>query len=180
MARPPRDTYAGIFHVHAHSVRSDALFRDDLDRISFLRELARAGQKHGWTCVVYCLMTTHYHLVLEVEDGALPAGMHAVNARYAAGFNRRHHTRGHVLEARYASRRIGSFPDLLGVYAYVVQNPVEAGLVAHPALWVWSSYWMTVAADPPLTFVDAGRVLRGLGATRERAVAALRSFVEKS
>ena len=180
MARPLRDTDAGLFHVHAHSVRSDALFRDDLDRISFLRELARAGEKHGWTCMAYCLMTTHYHLVVEVRDGALPVGMHAVNARYAAGFNRRHRTRGHVLERRYESRRITSFADLLGVYAYVVLNPVKAGLCAHPRLWVWSSYWVTIAENPPRTFVDAGVVLRGLGATRERAVAVLRAFVEKS
>jgi putative transposase len=132
MARVPRDTDAGIFHVFAHSVRSDTLFRDDLDRIAFLRELARAGTKCGWTCVAYCLMTTHFHLILDVEGGALPVGMHAVNFRYAAGFNRRHHTRGHVLESRYGSRRIRSASELLGVYAYVVQNPVAAGLAGHP------------------------------------------------
>ena len=161
-------------------MRSDALFRDDLDRIAFLRELVRAGAKCGWTCIAYCLMTTHYHLVVEVEEGALPIGMHAVNSRYAAGFNRRHHTRGHVLEARYGSHRIGSGAELLGAYAYVVRNPVAAGLAAHPALWPWSSYWITVATNPSPTFVDAGLVLGGLARTRERAVAMLRAFVEKS
>jgi hypothetical protein len=39
---------------------------------------------------------------------------------------------------------------------------------------------MTVAAAPPTTFVNAGLVLRGLADTRERAVAILRAFVEKS
>lgn len=106
--------------------------------------------------------------------------MHAVNFRYAVGFNRRHHTRGHVLEARYGSRRIRSSSELLGVYAYVVQNPVAAGLALHPALWLWSSYWLTIAAVPPATFVNAALVLRGLADTRERAVATLRAFVEKS
>jgi putative transposase len=176
----PRDTNPGIFHVFAHSVRSDALFRDDLDRIAFLRELARAGMKCGWTCVAYCLMTTHFHLIVEVDEGALPIGMHGLNFRYAAGFNRRHHTRGHVLEARYGSRRIRSASELLGVYAYIVQNPVAAGLAVHPTLWLWSSYWMTVAAAPPTTFVNAALVLRGLADTRERAIAMLRAFVEKA
>lgn len=180
MARHCRDIGPGVFHVFAHSVRSDTLFRDDLDRVAFLRELARAGAKCGWTCMAYCLMTTHYHLILEVEEGALPVGMHAANFRYAAGFNRRHHTRGHVLEARYGSRRIRSASDLLALYAYVVQNPVTAGLALHPALWLWSSYRITVAADPPPTFVDASLILRGLADSRERAVAILRAFVEKS
>ena len=180
MARQCRDTAAGIFHVFAHSVRADALFRDDLDRIAFLRELARGGAKCSWTCVAYCLMTTHYHLLVEVGDGALPVGMHAVNSRYAAGFNRRYHTRGHVLDSRYGSRRVESAADLLGVFAYVVRNPVDAGLATHPALWPWSSYWITVAATPPPTFIDAELILHGLARSRERAVATLRAFVEKS
>ncbi len=180
MARAARDTDAGIFHVYAHSVRSDALFRDDLDRMTFLRELARAGTTCGWTCIGYCLMTTHFHLILKVEEGALPVGMHAVNSRYAAGFNRRHHTRGHVLEARYGSRRIRSGAELLALFVYVVQNPVVAGLALRPVLWLWSSYWITVAADPPPTFVDARLILGELSSTRVRAVAMLRAMVEKS
>jgi putative transposase len=180
MARQCRDVGPGIFHVYAHSVRSDALFRDDLDRMTFLRELARAGTKCGWTCVAYCLMTTHFHLILKVKDGALPVGMHAVNFRYAAGFNRRHDTRGHVLEARYGSRRIRSGAELLTLFVYVVRNPVAAGLALHPVRWLWSSYWLTVAADPPPTFVDAGLILGELSCTRERAVTMLRAIVEKS
>jgi len=180
MARLPRDTDPGIFHAWEHAVRSEDLFRDDLDRLAFLRDLARAGARAGWKCVAYCLMTTHVHLMLEVGSGALPVGMHAVNFRYAAGFNRRHHTRGHVLEARYGSRRKTSVIDLLVAYRYVVRNPVDAGLVAHPADWPWSSYAATISSTPVTTFVDASPLLSALADTRERAVAILRAFVESS
>ena len=180
MARRPRDIDPGVFHAWEHSVRSEVLFRDDLDRLAFLRELARAGTKAGWKCIAYCLMTTHVHLMLEVGRGALPIGMHTVNFRYATGFNRRHHTRGHVLEARYGSRRKDSLLERLVTYRYVVRNPVDAGLVAHPADWPWSSYAATVAAEPEPTFVDAGPLLSSLAGTREHAVAILRAVVEKS
>jgi REP element-mobilizing transposase RayT len=178
--RKPRDLDAGIFHTWEHSVRSDELFRDDLDRIAFLRDLARAGSKARWKCIAYCLMTTHVHLLLEVRNGALPIGMHAVNFRYASAFNRRHHTRGHVLESRYGSKRKTSLADLLVAYRYVVRNPVDAGLVAHPADWPWSSYAATIASNPPSTFVDASPILSVIASTRERAIANLRAFVEKS
>src|SRR5438552_1969654 len=66
MPRPPRDTRAGIFHVFTHCVwAAPALFRDDLNRMVFLRELARATQIFEWTCVGFCLIRTHYHLMLE-------------------------------------------------------------------------------------------------------------------
>ncbi|HZD87831.1 MAG TPA: hypothetical protein VE088_07490, partial [Gaiellaceae bacterium] len=92
MARRNRDVAPGVFHVWAHSVRDEALFRDDLDRMAFLRELARAGAKAGWRCIAYCLMDTHYHLILEVDAGVLPDGMHSLNFRYACWFNQRHGT----------------------------------------------------------------------------------------
>jgi len=180
MARRPRDVDPGVFHAWAHSVRSEALFRDDLDRLAFLRDLARAGAKARWKCIAYCLMTTHVHLMLEVGAGALPIGMHTVNFRYAAAFNRRHHTRGHVLEARYGSSRKDSPLERLVTYRYVVRNPVDAGLVAHPADWPWCSYATTIATEAPPTFVDASPLLSTLADTRERAIAVLRAFVEKS
>src|SRR5437870_204911 len=88
LARNLRDKAAGLFHVYTHSVWAAELFRDDRDRVVFVRELSRAVNKAQWICVGFCLMRTHYHLVLDVDDGALPTGMHALNFRYAIEFNR--------------------------------------------------------------------------------------------
>ena len=41
------------------------------------------GSLTGWTCLAYCLMTTHYHFVLRVDDGELSAGMERLNGNYA-------------------------------------------------------------------------------------------------
>ena len=57
MPRRHRDTAAGTFHVYTHCVwASKSLFRDDIDRLAFKRELARATAKSGWTCIGYCLI----------------------------------------------------------------------------------------------------------------------------
>jgi putative transposase len=133
MARRRRDTEAGLFHVWAHSVWSADLFADDLDRARGVSELARATQRQPWVCLAAVLMTTHYHLILDVEDDALPLGMQALNFRYAAGYNARHRLRGHVFSGRYGSRRLKTEADLLDTYRYVVWNPVRAGLCTRPA-----------------------------------------------
>jgi hypothetical protein len=64
-----RDLSAGKFHVWTHCVwAADAYYRDNLDRLGFLRRLARVTAETGWRCMGFCLMGTHYHLILEVGD----------------------------------------------------------------------------------------------------------------
>ncbi|MES1247104.1 MAG: transposase [Actinomycetota bacterium] len=179
MPRGLRDTTAGVFHVTSHGVRATPLYLDDLDRMRFLRELARVNREDGWTCIGFCLMRTHYHLIVQVSDDTLPRAMHALNFRYAGGFNARHGTRGHVFERRYYAGRLETRSHLLYAYRYVVRNPVTAGLCVMPAEWPWSSYGATIGhGDVEHSFVDAGRVLAELADGETDAVARLRELVE--
>ena len=180
MARKRRDLAGGIFHVMCHSVWTSELFRDDLDRMEYLRELAAAVHGYGWTCLEYCLMTNHLHLILEVIDGSLPPGMQQLNTRYACRFNHRHALRGHVFGGRYGSNRIATDAHLAIAFAYVAVNPVEAGLCQQPEDWPWSSYAAAIRLATPQSFVNPNRVLQLFGTTRELAIARLKAFVEKS
>jgi hypothetical protein len=94
-------------------------------------------------------MTTHYHLLIDVDDDALPMGMHSLNFRHAVEFNRRHRMKGHVIGARYDSVRIEGESHLLGAYRYVMRNPVEAGICATAEAWRWSSFAAAVAMRSP-------------------------------
>ncbi|HXR11800.1 MAG TPA: transposase, partial [Gaiellaceae bacterium] len=160
MPRPPRDTAAGIFHVFTHCVWGVSdLYRDDADRLEFLRHLARVSARDGWTCAAFCLMRSHYHLIVSVESDVLPAAMHSLNLPYARVFNKRYSLRGHVQFDRYGARRIHDRDDLLGRYAYVVNNPVEAGLCDLPEDWPWSSHAGTLGLRPAHSLVDDALVL---------------------
>ena len=66
MARQLRIQYPGaIYHLMSRGDRREEIFRDDLDRKSFLQTLGAAGQKTGWQVHAYCLMSSHFHLVVE-------------------------------------------------------------------------------------------------------------------
>jgi putative transposase len=181
VARALRDKAGGVFHIYTHCVwAAPALFRDDTDRASFLRELARATTSYGWTCIAFCLMRSHYHLILEVDDGVLPVGMQSLNFRHAVYFNQRHGMRGHVQFQRYGSKRIRGESHLLTVFRYVARNPDEAQLCSSPADWVYSSYAGTVGLAEPASFVDPGLVLACFDGSLDEARAQLRAFVEGS
>lgn len=174
-----RDSAAGIFHVYTHCVwAARTLFRDDVDRSSFVRRLAQLTSDGAWGCIAFCLLGSHYHLILEVDDGALPIGMHRLNLGYARDFNRRHGLRGHVQFRRYGSTRIESEAQLVTTFAYVARNPDKAGVCAKPGDWLWSSYAGTVGLAEPHSFVDASAVMKCFGWARESPELALRRLVE--
>lgn len=181
MPPKPRDISAGLFHVYTHCVwAAPALFRDDVDRLEFLRRLAEVTRRHGWNCVAYCLMRTHYHLIVRVDDGVLPRGMHRLNLGYAVHHNRRYGLRGHVQFRRYGARRLHDDAELAVAFAYVANNPVRAGLCSAPVAWPWSSYAGTVGVRGLSSFVDPREVVRAFDGCGFDARVALRAFVEAS
>ena len=75
MARQLRLEYAGaIYHVMNRGNRKEAIFRDDQDRERFLTTLGEACQKTGWQVHAWCLMSNHFHLVVETPQANLVWG----------------------------------------------------------------------------------------------------------
>ena len=127
-----------FFHVTARAVGGAALFRDDEDRSDFIAHLGRSTRALLWSCHAYCLMTTHYHLVLETSRESLSHGMHRLNGLYAQRFNARHKRRGHLFENRFQAYAIDSEAHLAAAVEYVLNNPVRAGLCESADRWPWS------------------------------------------
>ena len=178
MPRAPRPLHAGLYHVATGSTRPDPFFRDDRDRGTFLGELVSALRKENAVCLALCLLTTHYHLILEVDDGALPRVMHRANWRYARAANGRHGRRGHLVGRRYFSVPILDDAHLLSGFRYLAWNPVRAGIVRRPQDTRWSSYGTTVGVRRDYSFVDARRVVGMFGRPHAVATERLRGFVE--
>jgi hypothetical protein len=76
MPRPLRIEYAGArYHVMSRGDRREAIFYDDADRQEFLRTLGEACQKTGWQVHAYCLMSNHFHFVIETPQPNLSLGI---------------------------------------------------------------------------------------------------------
>jgi putative transposase len=133
-----RDLPDGYFHITTRGVCDVDVFRDGSDRRYFLRLLRRCESAHGWLVHAYCLMTTHYHLVVETTVPELSRGAHRLNGRYAVGFNRRHGRYGHLFAERFTARAIEGEEYLFDTCSYVVLNPVKAGLCLRSEDWRWS------------------------------------------
>lgn len=163
MPRRPRDLNPGIHHVWVNATGNWPYFADEVDRMAWIRLLVKVLDRFGWGCVAFCQMTTHVHLLVNVGDYSLPVGMAYLSREYSKDFNCRHSRSGHFVRKRYGSRRIEDGRDLLGVYAYVVLNPVHERMCRRAEDWLWSSYRTTAGLCDAFPFVDAGPVLAELG-----------------
>lgn len=157
MARRHRIRFRGaIYHVMARGVRKNSLFIDDVDRRKFLRLLAATVARYGCLCFAYCLMSNHFHLVIQTPGANISRLMQYLNSQYASFFNWRHRYRGHVYEGRFHAPVIEDGRYLASAIAYVARNPVEASLVKDAAHWTWSSYRATVGKCACPKFLDVG------------------------
>lgn len=170
---PPRDYAAGLHHVWVNATGLWAYFMDEADRRTWIDLLAEVAERHDWSVIAFCQMTTHVHMILDVPDRSLPLGMQYLNREYGRIFNLRHDRAGNLVRKRYGSRRIQDDADLLGTYLYVVLNPVEEGMCERAEDWRWSSYPTTLGLTSDFAFVNAALVLAELGGS----VDALRRLV---
>ena len=146
MPRKLRVEYPGaIYHVMSRGNGKQDIFLGDVDRHDFVKSVAEVCEKTGFQVHAYCLMSNHFHLVVETPDANLVAGMSWLLSAYSLRFNRRHRLVGHLFSGRYKSLIVEGSGDgyLKTVCDYVHLNPARANLLA-PAQrlleYPWSSF----------------------------------------
>jgi putative transposase len=184
MARKLRIQFPGaIYHLMSRGDRREAIFRDDVDRESFLKTLADACVKTGWQVHAFVLMPNHFHLVVETPQPNLVAGMKWFLGTYTARFNRRHRITGHVFAGRYKSLMVGGIGGYLRtVCDYVHLNPARARLLSAEqplTSFPWSSLpWIRRGAGERPSWLRVERLFGECGISTDD-VAGCAEYVER-
>ena len=178
MARPLRLEVPGaLYHVTSRGNRQGPIYQDDGDRRGFLILLGDVCERNNWCIHAYCLMTNHYHLVIETPEANLSKGMRQLNGIYTQRYNRRHHRVGHVFQGRYKAILVQKRRYLLELARYVVLNPVRANLVTNVGQLAWSSYRPTSGADSCPRWLQTDWLLSQFNKHRARARQGYIAFV---
>lgn len=180
MTRPLRIQYPGaVYHVTSRGNARQEIFLDDEDRLRFFETLHQVVDRFNWLCHAYCLMSNHYHLLIETVDPTLSRGMRQLNGVYTQAFNRHHNRVGHVFQGRFKAIHVEKEAYLIELSRYVVLNPVRAGMVRAAKDWPWSSYRATAGLVESPRLLTTNWLLDQLGSDRARAQKAYRQFVSQ-
>jgi REP element-mobilizing transposase RayT len=117
----------------------------------FLSTINEVCVQTGWKIHAYCLMSNHYHLLLETPEANLVAGMKWFQGTYTQRYNAMFKRRGHVFQGRYKAIPVQTDPLEGGlsyfrmVSTYIHLNPFRAnlagvGMEIKLERFSWSSY----------------------------------------
>lgn len=167
MSRDYKDSgFGALFHIYNRGNNKEKIFLDEQDYKSFLFRLGLAlgfeeedlkshpvlslphsrvritrVSKSDFTLHSFCLMPTHFHLILEQNKDISPSTfILKVCTSYSKYLNKKYGRVGHVFQDQFKSVLIESNPQLMWVSAYVHMNPVKDGFSKHPRDYIWSSY----------------------------------------
>ena len=139
MPRKPRIEIPGYYHVVNRGVERRVVFEEPQDYEKFENLLHEQAEVYGVTIHNYCLMSNHYHLLLQIEKPVLSKFMRQLNASYAIYFNKKYGRSGHLWQGRFKSWFVTDEAYLYALILYIEQNPVRAGVVKEPERYPYSS-----------------------------------------
>lgn len=153
------DLAGGFYHIYGRGAARRLIFVHDDDRQAFLDLVERyLGAKTGYDAngdpypsfrgkvelMAYCLMGTHFHLLIhQVESGYISEFMKSLIGSYTRYFNRKHQSRGALLESRYRASLIKEEPYLVNLTRYIHLNP------DYYDSYIWSSLKFFYGASEP-------------------------------
>ncbi|MBW1997877.1 MAG: transposase [Deltaproteobacteria bacterium] len=180
MARPLRVEYPdAYYHVMSRGNNQQTLYEDDADKEKFLEYLAKASERFSIIIHTYCLMNTHYHLLVQTPEANLSLAMQWLNVSYAMYLNRKRGRCGHLFQGRFKALLIDADGYLTHLSRYIHLNPVRAKMVSLPAEYQWSSYGALIGKRREPEFLEVNRLMSHFGRTLKEARKAYRDFVER-
>jgi len=177
MARPLRIEFPGAwYHVMNRGASRQAIFTADEQRERFLSLLADTAERFNAEWHAYCLMDTHYHLLLRTPEGNLQRIMRHVNGLYTQYHNRMTGRDGPLFRGRYKAVLVDAEAYWVQLSRYIHRNPLEAGLVEDLSAYPWSSYPAYIGRATRPAWLSCDYVLGAIA--RRNARVRYRAYVE--
>ncbi len=150
MARQRVGARAAWHHVMNHGVSGRCVFPSPRDIAEFVRLLDEMSREFLVEIHAYCVLGSHYHLLLRATKGDVVRAMRHLDGTYAHRFHGRHDTDGPLFRGPHRALLVRANRHLLEVSRYIHLNPVEAGLVSRAEEWPHSSFraYLDPAAAP--------------------------------
>jgi putative transposase len=116
------------------------IFDSPEDYSAFVELLKESSSMWKVRIASYCLMSNHYHLLLQTPEANLSRCMRHINGIYTQYFNISYGSDGPLFRGRYKSILIDQDSYLLELVRYIHRNPLSAGLVKRLEDYPWSSH----------------------------------------
>ena len=128
MPRKPRVEEAGFHHIINRGVARGNIFLKPDDFEKFLEIVLEAKERYNFTVHALCLMTNHYHLLIETKSENLSLTARQINSKYAQYFNKEYKRVGPLWQGRFKNYFVYDEGYMYVLIRYIEQNPIKANM----------------------------------------------------
>lgn len=138
----PEYRAGNYYHIYNRGVNRGAIFFCEENYLFFLRRIRRYFTPDLAEIVAYCLMPTHYHLLVQVktDDEFGNRVMKPLGTSYVKAVNKQQDRVGTLFQGRYRAKLVDSDAYLQHLTRYIHLNPVQANYATNAATWPYSSF----------------------------------------
>lgn len=180
MSRPLRIEYPGAwYHVMNRGRRREQIYENEEDYRLFLEVLQDTAKMWNLKVSAYCLMSNHYHLLVQTPDGNLSRCMRHLNGVYTQRYNRRHGIDGQLFRGRYKAVLVEEDSHLLELLRYIHRNPLESHIVSTLDAYKWCSHRGYLAAESEWSWLHRDLLLKMFSPIRKKAYSDYLLFVNQ-
>ena len=179
MARPLRIEYPGAwYHVMNRGANRNKIFYKDEDYDLFMKVLLEACGLFNVYITAYCLMSTHYHIVVNTPEGNLSRFMRHLDGVYTQRYNRQYKKNGSLFRGRYKAILIQADEYLRQVIKYVYKNPLKAKIVDNLSNYKWSSHQLYLKGKTIDERIDINNMLAYFSNKMREAIKSYKEFMD--
>lgn len=141
MPRKERITEPGLYHIINRGVERREIYLEPEDYEFFLDLLLTLTKQSDIIVHSFCLMTNHYHILIETKQNNLSKSIQFLNDKYAKYFNKKYTRLGHLWQGRYKSYPLYDDAHFWIVAKYIERNPIKANMVKQVDLYKYQSFF---------------------------------------
>ncbi|MBI4965535.1 MAG: transposase [Desulfomonile tiedjei] len=160
--------------------RHEEIFCDQEDYLRFVELLRQGSAMWNVRIAGFCLMPSHYHLLVQTPGAGLSRFMRHVDGVHTQRFNRSHKCDGPLFRGRYKAILVEADSYLLPLLRYIHRNPLRADLVSRLDRYAWSSHKAYLFGSRKWDWLHREFVLPMLCEDKAKQAAAYREFMAEA
>ncbi len=160
MARKPRISDVGFYHIVNRGVNKSEVFLEKEDYYKFLELISKIKHNYNITFHAFTVLPDHYHILVQTHKENLSEAMRLLNSAYAAWYNFKSGRVGHLWKGRFDSFMLFDEKHFWNIVKYIERNALVLKIVDDIEKWEYQSLSLRLKKTKFSDIIDDSKIFK--------------------